>query len=251
MSPKSTDWQTLVGQSCSHHPDVFLLNEMPFGHWISAGAEPTRDLLLESQRLHDEGLADLGELGSSVVLGSRPVLEGDRSTNQGFVWTAGSGTKPVHTKQFFPNEEGYFESRWFERGDQRFGLGKANGLTVGFLICTDVWFNEWARCYGRQGADLIVVPRATPLPSLSRWQTAICMAAIVSGCYVASSNRVGVDDRRQEFGGAGWIVDPFGAVLATTSGDEPVVAVEIDLALVERAKREYPCYVKDLPGGLE
>jgi N-carbamoylputrescine amidase len=77
------------------------------------------------------------------------------------------------------------------------------------------------------------------------------MAAIVSGCYVASSNRVGVDDRRQEFGGAGWIVDPFGAVLATTSGDEPVVAVEIDLALVERAKREYPCYVKDLPGGLE
>ncbi len=250
MTPGSSDWQRLAHKVNSHMPDVFLLNEMPFGHWISAGTESHRETLLESQRIHDEGLAGLAELGSSVVVGTRPMFEGSRSTNQGFIWTANSGLEPVHTKQFFPDEGGYYEARWFERGEQRFDLGSANGLTIGFLICTDVWFNEWARHYGRQGADLIVIPRATPRPSLSRWLVATRMAAIVSGCYVASSNRAGADDRGQEFGGAGWIVDPFGEVLATTSTDDTVMAVEMDLSLAKRAKREYPCYVEELPRGL-
>jgi N-carbamoylputrescine amidase len=163
------------------------------------------------------------------------------------VWRAGVGVEPIHTKQFFPDEEGYYEARWFTRGDTRFRLAEVEGVKIGFLICTEVMFNEWARRYGRQGAQVIAVPRAVGHASLRRWKTALSMAAIVSGCYVISSNRAGPGETGREFGGAGWIFDPLGDLIGETSPERPIVSADLDLALVERAQREYPCYVEELP----
>jgi N-carbamoylputrescine amidase len=117
---------------------------------------------------------------------------------------------------------------------------------VGFLICTEVMFNEHARHYGRRGANLIAVPRAVGRASLPRWEVAMRMAAIVSGCYVLSSNRGGVDSRGQTFGGRGWVVDPDGEVLVQTSAGSPLAFCEVDLEAPLRAQREYPCYVPEL-----
>ncbi len=247
LMPGDDAWQRLVRRTNDLGPDLFLLNEMPFGRWVSAEPEPSRELLLVSHRLHEEGLEHVSDLRVGTVLGTRAVFEGERSVNQAFVWSANAGVMPVHTKQFFPDEAGYYEARWFERGELRFRVGDANGLKVGFLICTDVMFNEWARHYGRSGAHLIAVPRATPQGSVERWKTMMRAAAIVSGCYVASSNRTGVDDCGQEFAGRGWIVDPSGEVIAETSAENPVVAADVDRSVVEEAKRDYPCYVEDLP----
>ena len=198
------------------------------------------------QRDHNEGLAHLTDLGVPTVLGTHPAYEGTLSVNEAFVWTAASGLMPVHTKQFFPNEGGFFEARWFERGERRFEIAKAGGIGVGFLICTDVMFNEWARLYGRNGAHLIAVPRATPIGSEKRWKTMCSAAAIVSGCYVASSNRAGLDDSGLEFAGKGWIFGPTGHLIAETSPEQPVVVADLDLSSVRKAQREYPCYVEDL-----
>jgi N-carbamoylputrescine amidase len=106
-------------------------------------------------------------------------------------------------------------------------------------------FNEHARRYGRAGAHVLLVPRAAGAASLRRWLVAARMAAIVSGAYVLSSNRAGVDSRGQAFGGAGWIVDPFGDLVAETSPAAPLAVHEIDIALVRQAQSEYPCYVKE------
>lgn len=251
LLPGSGEWQALADRVRAAAPDVFLLNEMPFGPWIAA--EPLRDpeRLAQSHRLHAEGLVRLADLHAPIVLASQAVPERDRSVNQGYIWRGAGPITPIHSKQFFPDEEGFYEARWFERGTRRFGIGRAGGVRVGYLICTDVMFLEWARYYGRHGADLIVVPRATPLASLDRWKTVITAAAIVSGCYVASSNRTGTSGSGIPFGGGGWIVDPRGNLLAETSPSEPVVTATIDPAQVERAQREYPCYVKELPGERE
>lgn len=247
LLPGSPEWELLASEVRAARPDVFLLNEMPFGRWVALAPTPDREALIACQRLHDEGMAHLGELGCPAVLGSRPAFEDGRSVNEGFLWQPGAPTVVVHTKQFFPNEEGYFEERWFDRGVRCFGVAETQGLRIGFLICTDVMFNEWARHYGRIGAEVIVVPRATPTPSLSRWEAAVRMAAIVSGCYVASSNRAGADTTGQAFGGRGWVVDPFGELVAETTTDTPVVSAVVNPELVVRAKREYPCYVADRP----
>lgn len=246
MLPESEDWQLLARRVRWAKPDIVLLNEMPFGPWISAGKEPDPVLVRSSCALHEQGLALLQELGAPVVLGTRPIKCDGRLVNEAFVWSEASAIQGVHTKQYFPNEAGYYEARWFEAGERHFRVAQAGGLGVGFLICTEVMFNEHARHYGRQGAHLIAVPRAVGGGSLARWLTAIRMAAIVSGCYVLSSNRSGVDATGQRFGGRGWIVEPSGEMVAQTSSASPVVCYEIDLNSVSGAQREYPCYVPEI-----
>ncbi len=246
LDPAGRSWRTFADRARAVAADILLLNEMPFGSWIAARPTPDATWLEDSQRVHEAGIARLGDLGTPAVLGTRPVIENGRAVNEAFVLHETLGLVGAHTKQFFPDEEGYYEARWFVRGPTHFDLVEIEGLRVGFLICTDVMFNEWARRYGRMGADLIVVPRATPRPSTRRWKTAVSMAAIVSGCWVASSNRGGRDTHGQEFGGAGWIVDPYGDTVAQTSPVEPVVAAEIDPARARAAKQEYPCYVAEL-----
>ena len=246
-SPEDDSWRALEDAIRASSADAVLLNEMPFGRWVAAAADPDQRALDASRRLHEIGIERLGELGAGIVMGTRPAVEDGRSVNQAFIWQRGRPLTAVHTKQFFPDEEGYFERRWFDRGRTHFRVADAGGIRVGFLICTEVMFNEWARYYGRAGAHLIAVPRATPAPSTDRWRTALRMAAIVSGCYVASSNRGGVDPAGQEFGGHGWIIDPRGDVIAETSVARPVVAARLDLDAVRAAQREYPCYVEELP----
>jgi N-carbamoylputrescine amidase len=66
------------------------------------------------------------------------------------------------------------------------------------------------------------------------------MAAIVSGAFVLSSNRVGED-----FGGHGWVISPEGEVIAETSRDEPFLTVSINLKEAELAKQTYPRNIQE------
>jgi N-carbamoylputrescine amidase len=226
-------------------PDVFLLNEMPFGRWIAAGATFSKGAWKQSCALHEEALPSLSELGAAVVLGTRPREVDGKRVNEAFIWTESEGAQGVHTKQYFPDEEGYYEARWFDAGERHFRVAPAGKLRGGFLICTELMFNERAREYGRGGAQAIWVPRATAKASVPRWTVALRMAAIVSGCYVLTSNRRGTDSRGQLFGGAGMVVTADGELAVQTSEGTPAAFYEIDTQAVARAQRDYPCYVKE------
>ena len=239
------EWDEICNVVSREKPDLFLLNELGFGPWIAAVPEFEREAWQGSVEAHRAGLARLAELGASVVAGSRAVEVGGDRVNEAYVWSAENGVSGVHTKQFFPNEPGYFEARWYDSGERHFRVVPAGDVSAGFLLCTEVMFNEHARYYGRNGADVILSPRAVGVASLPRWLVAMRMAAIVSGCYVLTSNRGGTDSRGQAFGGRGWIVDPDGELVAQTSPTTPVVFHELDTDCVARAKKDYPCYVEE------
>jgi N-carbamoylputrescine amidase len=245
LLPGSADWTSFCDAVAREAPDLLLLNEMPFGPWISSCAEFDEATWQHSLRRHTEGLARIEELGARVVAGSRPCSLAGRRVNEAFVWTRGTGLRGVHTKQYFPNEEGYYEARWFEAGPRHFAPTVVAGLFAAVLICTELMFNEHARHCGRAGADVLLVPRAVGGASLGRWLVAARMAAIVSGAYVLSSNRAGGDSRGQAFGGSGWIIDPSGDVVAVTSAAAPLAVRRIDLTAVRKAKAGYPCYVEE------
>jgi len=169
-----------------------------------------------------------------MVLGTRSVTEENKHLNQGFSWTTDQGYKAVHDKYYFPGEEYFYERTWFDRNKKDFSLHTINNVTLGFQICTEVMFNEWSRYYGRKGADIIVVPRAAS--AHERWLIALRMAAVASGCFVLSSNR-----RDNElFGGKGYIIDPNGKVLASTSIEHPIVTCEINIEESTIVKSTYP-----------
>ena len=241
----SDEWRSLCDAVAREGPDLLLLNEMPFGSWISSSASFDQAHWERSLEAHAEALDHLDQLGAKAVAGSRPRALDNRRVNEAFVWSRESGLRGVHTKQYFPNEDGYYEAGWFQAGPRHFECVDVGGLNVGFLICTELMFNEHARRYGRDTVDVVLVPRAAGADSLRRWLVAVRMAAIVSGAYILSSNRAGTDSRGQVFGGTGWIIDPWGDVVAETKVAAPLAVHHIDTTVVRRAQIEYPCYIKE------
>jgi N-carbamoylputrescine amidase len=172
------------------------------------------------------------------------VLASGKLANEAFVLEKGV-YHPAHHKHYFPSEPGFFETAWFHPEQPGFDAVEASGIRIGVLLCTELFFNEWARHYRRQGVQLIAVPRASGT-ALERWRTAAAMAAIVSGAYVVSSNRVGRAAKGQVFGGRGFAYAPDGTLIAETSDEEPVVVFELNPEVSIQQQREYPCYVPEL-----
>ena len=230
-------WQKLVEFLRAEPTDVIVLPEMPFCEW-SVFTNPTvnADSWRHAVRNHEDMLARLSELNAQIVLSSRPVEEVGKQLNQAFYWTPQGGYQAVRSKYYLPDEPDGREATWFARGDRHFTPVAIGDLTVGFQICTELLFTEASHEIGRAGAHLIAAPRATG--GHRRWPIAASLAAIMSGCFVASANRRSEDGKA--FAGGSSIVSPEGEVLGETDLDSPSVTVEIDLEEANRAKLTYP-----------
>ncbi|QBB71194.1 carbon-nitrogen hydrolase family protein [Pseudolysobacter antarcticus] len=244
LSPNHPAWFDLLSRIEQQRPDVAVLNEMPFGGWLAKKNKLESDLASASVYAHECALSALHELPSAVI-GSRPICGPQKLSNEAFLLADGIYT-PVHHKHYFPQEPGFYEDTWFAPQRPGFDVVDFRGLKIGVLLCTELMFTEWARHYRRQGAHVLVAPRASGT-SMHFWDTAAAMAAIVSGCYVLSSNRVSVTgDVDPCFGGRGFAYSPTGQLIAETSSSIPLVCIDIDLARVTDAQQNYPCYVREL-----
>lgn len=238
------DWEGLVAHVKAEASDLVLLPEVPFYPWVAWTRSFDPAAWESSVAAHDEWMLRLSELASAVVVGSRPVNKGDRHLNEGFVWESEYGYRAVHAKYYLPDEEYFWEASWYERGEREFSAVQSRKARVGFLICTEMWFTEHARAYAKQGIDLLVCPRATPMSSADKWIAGGRTAAVMAGAFCLSSNRGNIDRQGTEWGGNGWIIEPeAGNVLGLTSREQPFLTLEIDLRAAEDAKLTYPRYV--------
>jgi N-carbamoylputrescine amidase len=241
-----TDWEQLVSHVQQTQSRFVLLPEMPFCPWLAHERQADGALWQAAVKAHDEFEKRLPELFPAVVAGSRPAIRSGQRVNEGFIYTKESGYLPIHQKYYLPEEEGFWESSWYRRGDGRFEVVQAGPALVGFLICTEQWFGVHARTYGKQGVHLVLCPRATPAASTEKWLAGGVATAVVSGAFCLSSNRGGIDSQGMNWGGTGWIVEPQeGVVLALTDRQQPFKTVDIDLTAAERAKATYPRYVEE------
>lgn len=244
LSTRDHQWGALKDSVTTTHPDILVTNELPFGPWLAESAVFSEDEAQLSIREHENGLEGLIDLNLPAVISSRPVWNGKRLANEAFVLESGS-VRPLHRKQYFPNEPGWFENQWYARDASGFAVTEVLGIKVGVLLCTEAMFNERARAYGKQQASLVVIPRASGV-DIEPWKIAGAMASIVAGAYVASSNRIGRSKGGTRFGGGGFAYAPQGRLLAVTASNNPVQTVELDLKVSAFAHREYPCYVPEL-----
>jgi N-carbamoylputrescine amidase len=236
------DWESLAGHARAEGSELVLLPEMPFAPWFATTPHYEPAAWQAAVRAHQAWEARLAELAPARVIASRPANLGEKRVNEGFLWDQAGGACPAHQKYYLPDDEGFWEASWYERGNGEFASVLSGEAQIGFLICTELWFMERARAYGKQGVQLLATPRATGKPTVEKWLVGGRAAAVVSGAFSLSSNRF---SPTADFGGQGWIIDPDGQVLATTSREQPFVTVSIDLEEAVRAKKTYPRYVPD------
>jgi predicted amidohydrolase len=240
------DWEGLVSHVRAEASEFVLLPEMPFYPWLAWKREAEPALWQKAVTAHDQWMLRLTELAPAVVVSSRPVIRRGRRLNEGFIWAQTDGYRAAHAKYYLPNEEGFWEATWYERGPADFTLMPVGSARIGFLICSELWFNAHARDYAGGGIHLLVCPRATPKATVDKWIAGGRTAAVVSGAYCLSANFAASANSPVEWGGSSWIIEPQeGEVLGLTTPQQPFVTVEIDLATADRAKHTYPRYIPD------
>jgi len=171
----------------------------------------------------------------------------------------------VYRKMHIPDDPLYYEKYYFAPGDlgfQAVDTSTATGIArIGTLVCWDQWYPEGARLTALQGAEVLFYPTAIGWHPAEKqefgtaqyeaWQTIQRAHAIANGVYVAAVNRVGhengdilgnrADGPGLEFWGGSFVADPFGRIVARAAHDaEEILIVEIDLALMEETRRNWP-----------
>jgi len=167
----------------------------------------------------------------------------------------------VYRKMHIPDDPLYYEKYYFTPGDRGFQAVDTAFGRIGTLVCWDQWYPEGARLTALQGAEVLFYPTAIGwhpaekgefgVAQYDAWQTVQRGHAIANGVYVAGVNRVGheqgdilgnrADGLGLEFWGGSFLADPFGRVIAKASHtDEEILIAEIDPALMEETRRNWP-----------
>ena len=167
----------------------------------------------------------------------------------------------IYRKMHIPDDPLYFEKYYFAPGDLGFQAVDLSVGRVGTLVCWDQWYPEGARLTALQGAEVLFYPTAIGwhpaekdeygAAQFDAWQTIQRSHAIANGVYVAGVNRVGHErgdilgnrapGKGIEFWGGSFLADPFGRIIAKASHDaEEILIGEIDLALIEDTRRNWP-----------
>ncbi len=232
-------WAALCRHTVRNESELVLLPEFAMVEpvWESERFDPARWAAAEA--LSEAWTERFGELHTPHVVGTRPVTNG-RRLNEGYLWSADEGVAPLRSKFFLPAKEGNWEAQWFDRGDSDFSEFHAGALSFGLNICTELWALETYGVYAARGVNAILSPRATAAATTAKWLSVGVVAAVRSGAFSLSSNRV---DPTGACGGVGWIITPDGQICATTSSDAPFATVDIDLGSSTAARESYPRYI--------
>ena len=180
------------------------------------------------------------------------ALSGNASSGIASPGLASSGIKHVHRKVFLPTYGVFDEERFVERGrdirafDTRWGK-------AAILICEDAWHSVSGTIVALQGAQLVIVPSASPargtgmdeegmrLPtSVVRWERIVRGIADEHGVWVALANLVGFEGGKG-FPGASVIINPSGDIVVRGPlFEEAVLTYDADFDQMTRARAESP-----------
>ena len=237
----AVDWRRLVEHVKTQRSELVLLPEMPFYPWFPTPREFKASVWHEAVVAHDVWEQRLSELSPAVTLGTRPVDFGSLRYSAGFKWNETERlAETIHVKSCLSNEQGAWETTWYERAVPDFESATVGAARVGMLIGLELWMTDQARFYGDDGVHIIAIPRVdrsadVEIETANReWLDGGRTAATAAGAYVISSSRGG---KGNSSGGAGWILGPDGQTLAMTSREAPFATADVDLNAVPKHQR--------------
>jgi N-carbamoylputrescine amidase len=233
-------WAGLCEHTWQQESELVLLPEFAMTEPVWEWARFDAARWAAAEAVSDGWLQLLRELHATHVVGTRPASINGRRYNHGYSWSVVRGVTPLRSKCFLPDEAGSWEARWFDRGNREFPVFHESGFSFGLNICSELWALETYARYAELGVQIILSPRATAAATAAKWLSVGVVAAVRSGAFCVSSNRV---DPTGACGGAGWIISPEGDVLATTTAAAPFATVEINLAAPAAARGAYPVYL--------
>ncbi|MEZ0248942.1 MAG: nitrilase-related carbon-nitrogen hydrolase [Thermoproteus sp.] len=198
-----------------------------------------KDLTFELFRESERAVEKLAELsgGKCVVAGTIKEVRPGVLRNSAAVMIGG---RVDYVYKFYLPTYGLFEERrYFQRGDPARDLKvfQYAGVKFGVMICEDAWHPEPAEALALMGADLILVPSASPMRRLGKtlavqdsWEALLKAHALMNTVWMAFVNTVGSQEEEFFWGGS-MVVSPLGDVklrLRLFEEDRGVYMIDLD-----------------------
>jgi predicted amidohydrolase len=182
------------------------------------------------------GLRELAGKNRIGILGSFRQGGGGKPRNTAIVIDQEGRISATYSKiHLFSHSH---EQAGYDPGNE-LGLFTLGPLYCGIAICYDLRFPELFRLYAGRGAHVVFVPAAWPAQRLKHWELFITARAAENQMYVVGVNTTGSNPVDRYTGGS-MAADPHGTVICRANDAEQLVFTDIDPAIVNAARRQFP-----------
>ena len=170
--------------------------------------------------------------------------EGDRPFNTSVLIDAAGSIVATYRKAHLfdvdvPGAVTHRESDDLSAGEELV-VARLKRFSVGLSVCFDVRFPELYQELAANGADVLAVPAAfNASTGQSHWHVLVRSRAIENHAFVVAATQAGVTAEGIATFGHALIVDPWGVILAESSGSEPqgiTATLDLDEVLRRRAQ---------------
>lgn len=141
----------------AHGADIVIFPELAMIGY------PPEDLLLRPslpERIKSAMTTLTEGLKDTVAIVGYPHVDSHGTFNSAAILQGGI-QKGFYHKQSLPNYGVFDEKRYFNKGNNQV-LFDYKGITIGLLICEDIWREEPIKSLKKSGADVVVVINASP-----------------------------------------------------------------------------------------
>ncbi|HET7600322.1 MAG TPA: NAD+ synthase [Gemmatimonadales bacterium] len=235
-------------------PDLVLAPESALtGYFLEGGV---RDLAVSAERLYDDLTRQHQAAGAppfDIAIGFYELHQ-NRLHNSALYATlggSGAGIRHVHRKVFLPTYGVFDEERFVEPGRTIEAFDTSWGRAA-ILICEDAWHSFSPMLAALDGAQVILVPSASPArgihpvegprrpASVLRWERIIQDIAGEHGVFVALAQLVGFEGGKA-FAGGSIVAGPRGDLLIEGPlFEEALLSIPLDLEEITRARADLP-----------
>jgi NAD+ synthetase len=223
------------------------------GYFLEGGV---RDLALPAEQLFQDLVRVHAESGApplDISLGFYEVYRNHLHNSALYASLGGgdAGIRHVHRKVFLPTYGVFDEERFVEPGQEVSAFDTRWGRAA-MLVCEDAWHSLTPTLAALDGAQLIIVPSATPArgitapgnggrpANLDRWDRLAQGIAEEHGVFVVVAHLVGFEGGKGFVGGS-VLVNPRGQAIVHAPLFEPAtVPAVIDFEEITRARAETP-----------
>lgn len=236
----------IIQQCASESVELTVFPECCLSGYVIEGA--ALECAISVEELLTRLLAKLDPVPDmDVVIGFFELADGRPYNSAAYIDLRAGKVISVHRKFFLPTYGVFDESRFAQAGleaevfDTRFGR-------FGMLICEDVWHSILPTIQAVQGAQMVLVPVASPARgfdgdapgNVDRYARMLKNVSDEHGMYSLSACHVGFEGGKG-LAGAGFIFDPYGRMLAQSPVlGESVIVAEVDFDLVSAARAASP-----------
>ena len=114
------------------------------------------------------------------------------------------------------------------------------GFKIGLIICYDIFFPELIKSYALAGVDGVICISASPVTSMTAFETVMPARAVENAIYMVYVNQAGPQLNQVFFGGSG-AVDPSGMqMVKNVYFNSDVTVVSLSKLHLARAKKLRP-----------